>query len=166
MYKIGILFLSYALISCNNNSDNSAIIDSWVTDACEQLTDSNSQPVNVWAKSTYEFDSSGNIFFAPTSYSDSDCVTVSNAINASPIMVATFTEQGEVTTSQGIEANAITINFSSAPPPTVTTSGYYKITNNQLCLSESFHLDAGSFGIDLVSNTEIDFSNCLTKNEP
>ncbi len=166
MHKIGILFLSFALISCNNSSENSAIIGSWVTDACQQLTDSNSQPVNVWAKSTYEFDVIDNIHFVSTSYSDSDCITASNAINEAPFIVATFTEQGEVTTSLGIEANAITITFSSAPPPIVTTSGFYKITNSQLCLSESFHFDAGGFGIGQVDDTEIDFSNCLTKNEP
>lgn len=153
-------------MSCNNSPDNSAIIASWVTDDCKQLTDSNSQPVNVWAKSTYEFDANGTIYFVSTSYSDSDCITASNAIIQNPILVATFSEQGEVTTSQGIEANAITITFSSSPLPVVTTRGFYKITNNQLCMSESFHFNAGSFGIGQVSDTEIDFSNCLTKHEP
>lgn len=166
IHKTGVIFLSFALISCNNSTENSAIISSWVTDTCEQLADSNNQPVNVWAKSTYIFDTNGDIHYLPTSYSDSDCITTSNEINGTPVIVATFTEQGEVTTSLGIEANEITVTFSSAPPPVVSISGYYKITNDQLCLSESYHFDAGRFGITQTNYTEIDFSNCLTKIEP
>lgn len=166
MYKVGIILFCFTLIGCNNSSDKSAIIGSWVTNTCQQLTDTNSHPVNVWAKSTYEFDIIGNIHLVSTSYSDSDCITISNAINDPSFIVATFTEQDEVTTSLGIEANAITITFSSAPPPIVVTSGYYKITNNQLCLSESFHFDAGGFGIGQADDTEIDFNSCLTKNDP
>jgi len=164
--KIGIILLAITLASCENSTENSAIIGSWVTDACEQLTDSNNQPVNVWAKSTYTFDTSGSIYFESVSYSDSNCITESNAITTTSLLVAIFSDQALVTTSQGIEANQISITFSSAPPPVITTSGYYKITNNQLCLSQSFYFDAGSFGIGQVDDTDIDFTNCLTKNEP
>ena len=163
MHKIGILFLFFMLAGCDNSSGNSAIIGSWVTDACQQLTGQNSQPVNVWVKSTYTFDVNGNIYIEPTSYSDSNCITKSNAIQAESFLAAIFTEQGPATTSQGIEANKITITFDGAPPPTVSTSGYYKITNNQLCLSEAFHFGAGSFSINQVDDIKINFIDCLTK---
>jgi hypothetical protein len=170
MKKIGILFLLITISgsSCSNSSSaqNSAIIGSWVTDACEQLTDSKDQPVDVWAKSTYTFDSKGNIYLKSASYSDSDCLTKSNAINSDAMLVAIYSEQAPIINSQGKKANRILITFSSAPPPQATTSGYYKITNNQLCFSESFHFYAGSFRKSNSDDTEIDFNNCLTKNEP
>jgi hypothetical protein len=170
MKKIGILFLLMAIsgYSCSNSSgpQNSAIIGSWVTDACEQLTDSMDQPVDVWAKSTYIFDSKGNIYVKSTSYSDSGCLTKSNAINSDTMLVAIYSEQGPIITSQGKKANRILITFSSAPPPQATTRGYYKITNSQLCFSESFHFYAGSFRKSNFDDTQIDFNNCLTKNKP
>ena len=166
MNKLGIAFLTIALFGCNDSNEISEIISSWETDACEQLSDPNNQPVNIWAKSTYTFDNDGSIYLESTSYSDSNCITKSNAITTTSQLVAMFTEQGPVTTSQGIEANKISITFSSSPSPIITTSGYYKITNNQLCLSQSFHFDAGGFGISQVDDTDIDFTNCLTKNEP
>ena len=163
MNKIGIMLLGVTLASCTNNTENSDIIGSWITDACEQLTDSNNQPVNVWAKSTYTFDTLASIYIESTSYSDSNCITKSNAITTTLILLANFSEQGPVTTSQGIEANTITISFSSASPPIITTSGYYKITSNQICLSEGYHFGASSFSIGKTNDTEIDFINCLTK---
>lgn len=135
MYKIGILFLCFALIGCNNDSKGSSIFGSWVTDTCQQLTNPNGQPVDVWAKSTYTFDINSDIYMVSNSYSDSDCITSSDAIEEAPLLVATFIEQGEVTTSSGIGANAIAITFSTAAPHAVTTSGFYRINNKQLCLS-------------------------------
>ncbi len=163
MHPLCIVYLFFILVGCDNSSGNSAIIGSWVTDACQQLTDQNSQPVNVWAKSTYTFDASGSIYLESISYSDSNCVTKSNAIQAEPFLAAIFTEQGPVTTSQGIEANKITITFDGAPPLIASTSGYYKVTNNQLCLSEAFRFGAGSFGIRRIDDTKINFIDCLTK---
>lgn len=163
MHKIGIIFLFFTLSSCDNSSDSSAIIGSWINDACEQLTYSNGQPVNAWVKSTYTFDTSGSIYSESTSYSDSNCISKSNDIQTQSLLVAIFSEQGPTITSQGIEADKITIRLSSALSSTITTSGYYKITNNQLCLSTSFHLDADGIGIAQTNDTEIAFYNCLTK---
>ncbi len=155
----GILLLIITLSACDNNN-SSQIIGSWLTNSCTQLTDSSSNPINVWAKSTYIFNSNGNINFITTTHSDSDCVTEINTADA--ILVATFADLGPTTTSLGIDATAISIYFSSSPMP-ITTTGYFKIENNQLCLSQSFHFDAGGFGIGSIDDTEIDYTNCLTR---
>jgi len=166
MNQIGILLLAVILTGCESSDENSHIIGSWKTDNCDQLTYSNNQLTNVWAKSTYTIDSSGSIYSESTSYSDSNCITKSNNITTTSRLVAILSELGPVITSQGIEANKVSITFNSAPSPIVTTSGYYKITNNKLCLSQSFHFDAGGFGVSQTNDTRIDFSNCLTKLTP
>jgi len=166
MNQIKILLLAFILIGCENSDENSLIIGTWKTNNCEQLSYSNNQLTNVWAKSTYTIDSRGSIYTESISYSDSNCITKSNDITTTSRLVAILSELGPVTTSQGIEANKISITFNSAPSPIVTTSGYYKVTNNQLCLSQSFHFDAGGFGISQTNDTRIDFNHCLTKLTP
>jgi hypothetical protein len=161
MIKHGLLLLLFTLIGCENSTVNSPILGSWITQSCQQLTDFNGELVNFWAKSEYTFDASSNIHMQSTSYSDSNCISKSNTIQEEPHLVANFIDQGDGITQQGIDANKITIIFSTIPPPVITTSGYYKITNNQLCLSQSYHFNSASFGIGTVDDTEIDFSNCL-----
>jgi len=166
MTKHGLHILLFTLIGCESSTVNSPILGSWITQSCQQLTDSNGGLVNVWAKSEYTFDSNSNIHMQSTSYNDSNCITESNAIQEEPHLVANYIDQGDGITQQGIEANKITITFSTMPPPVTITDGYYKITNNQLCLSQSYHFNSASFGIGTVDDTEIDFSNCLENTTP
>lgn len=166
MIKYGLLLLLFALIGCDKSTVNSQILGSWITQSCQQLTDSNGEQFNVWAKSEYTFDSSSNIYMQTTLYSDSNCISKSNNIQDESYLVANFIDQGDVITQQGIDANKIIIIFSTMPPPVTTTSGYYIISNNQLCLSQSYHFNSASFGIGTVNDTEIDFSNCLENTTP
>lgn len=161
MKNIWIAFIGFVLISCNETNSTSSIIGNWITDACTQLTDNNSQPVNVWAKSTYTFQANGDIYLDPTSYSDSNCITESGAIQSGPLLVATFLDLGAVTASQGMDVMSINITFTSAPAP-YTTSGFYKITGGALCLSQAYQFNAGSFSISNADDTEIDFTHCLS----
>ena len=162
MNKYGTLLLVILLTGCDNSTVNSPLVGSWLTQSCEQIPDGNGGLSNVWGQSTYTFDANGQIHLATNLYSDSNCITSSNANNLDPsIIVASYVDNGSVTTPQGIQGNAITISFTSAPPPIVTTDGFYSITNNQLCLSIAFHFKSIGFSITAFNDSDIDFNNCL-----
>jgi len=166
MKKYGLILFSLFVIGCESSTINSPLVGKWNTQECKQLSDSNSNLVEVWANSSYTFDKNGNIKTESISYSDSNCITVSNAIKNNSIHVAIYNEEETEITQLGIEATKITISFTSMPPPVTTTDGYYKITDNTLCLSESFQFDSASFSIGSFNNAEIDFNQCLIKNQP
>ncbi len=71
MNKLGNVLLVIFLVGCggDSNTDNSDITGSWVTISCEQLTDSDRQPVDAWGVSVYTFEASGDIFSEPRGYS-------------------------------------------------------------------------------------------------
>ena len=159
-----ILSLTALLIAgCEDSNNNSPLSGIWVTESCDQASDINGSPVNLWLKALYEFTAQGTIRLGREQYSDSNCITLTSttepADTANPII---YQDHGSLTLQEGIEGHRINISFASQGL-SLDVEAFYTINNGILCFSEAYTFEPTGFGVSQAGSTAIDFNNCLIK---
>jgi hypothetical protein len=104
------------VVGCGNSDSNSSspLPGLWITEACDQASDSNGSPVMVWIKSIYEFTSLGTIRIGLEEYTDSSCQVSGNVIEPTESQaLITYIDQGEVLLQEGIEGGSLLIDMST-----------------------------------------------------
>jgi len=164
MNKMIILVLSLILLSgcgggdSNNTDTTSSLVGVWVTESCEQASDSNGTLQNIWIKGLYEFTNQGKVLLGKELYLDSNCITISSTQTpAEQITPITYKDQGSRLLQEGINGGGLQISNQS-----LSIDAFYTINNNSLCFSDAFTFEALKFGISQSGTDAIDFNKCLT----
>ena len=154
-----LLFLS----ACDNNTSSSPLVGNWITESCEQMSDTNGAPMDFWVRGLYEFSAEGKIRLGMRGYSDSNCQTqVQYTSPGSQDVPFSFEDLGEAFLQEGIEGRGLRVTVGSALL-SFSVSGYYGIDNNRACFSEAFRFHAGRIGVSGSGADAIDFGNCLRR---
>jgi hypothetical protein len=160
---IGIIGLLATGCNGNNDTNSSPLLGVWVTESCEQASDSNGMFVNFWLKGLYEFTEHGTLLKGYEEYTDSSCEiphdTVEPHEDTIPI---TYTDQGQVVLQEGINGGELVIEMGEGTG-LVSVDGFYTINSGSLCFSDAFTFEATEFGITQSGADAIDFDHCLTK---
>ena len=148
----------------SSGSQNIQLIGKWLTESCEQATDSNGVSVDAWFKSEYEFTATGFIFFVPEHYTDAQCITKAQTqTTVNPDLVVTHTDQGKIILQEGIPGYGITLSFET-PNETIAVDGFYTINSGVLCFSGIFNFGTLRFGFsEVAGDSAINFDDCLAK---
>ena len=160
----------------DNDSSQSVLVGVWMTEACDQATDSNGALINIWGKGLYEFtttetitvdqvtfSSQGTIRLGQLMYSDSNCVTATDTnVPAEIDPPVLYADGGQELLQEGIPGNKLIISL-TAPNSIQRVSGFYTLDTGSLCFSEYFAFEPFSFDVSPMGPTGIDFENCLVK---
>jgi len=141
----------------------SPLIGTWVTESCEQASDSNDMLLNTWAKGLYEFTNQGTIRIGNEQYSDSNCTvpgsTQAPSDTAIPII---YKDNGSQLLQEGINGAGLLIEVGTGSQVS-SVDAFYTINNNSLCFSDAFTFEALTFGISEIGASSIDFGSCLSR---
>lgn len=148
----------------NNNGDQSPLLGAWVTESCDQASDSNGAPIDLWVKGLYEFTAQDTIRFGHEGYSDSNCtILVTTSTTPSEVGFSTaYQDLGSQMLQEGVNGGGLLIGVSTGGEY-LPIDGYYIINNNSLCFSDVFTFEALGFGISEVGLSAIDFDHCLIR---
>ncbi len=154
-----LLFLS----ACDNNTSSSPLVGNWITESCEQMSDTNGAPMDFWVRGLYEFSAKGKIRLGMRGYSDSNCQTQMQYTSPGPQDAPfTFEDLGETFLQEGIEGRGLRVSVVSVSQ-SLEVSAYYVIDNNKACFSEAFTFHARRTGVSESGADAIDFDNCLRR---
>lgn len=153
----------FLLIGCESSNTNSSLPGVWQTESCQQATDSNGQPVNIWAKGIYDFTSQGTIRIGHKSYTDSNCSLLSTSQEPTEFPVTvTFQDKGQLILQEGINGSSLYIEMHT-PGQMQSFDGFYTINSGSLCFSEAFRFEVFTFAVVPFDVVDINFNNCLTR---
>jgi hypothetical protein len=160
---ITILITLFNLSCGNDDSDNSPLLGTWITESCAQAVDSNDAPIDLWLVGLYKFTVDSTIQMGHRHYSDSDCTLHIKTQSPSDLDVpVTYEDTGEQRLQEGIDGRGLTINFGEADN-FIVTDGFYVINEGSLCFSDAFSFEPARFGVSESGSIEIDFEHCLTR---
>jgi len=157
-----LVFFGLVLSGCGSSSDDEStpLVGKWITEACEQVSDTNNVLVDVWARGIYEFTEQGAILFGLEIYSDSNCITFSSTQSGNS--AADYNDLGPLQLQEGVDGGSLVIEMGTGTQ-FLSIDAFYTISNNVLCFSDAFTFEVFSFGIAESGTTAIDFNNCLAK---
>jgi len=157
------LLLSGCDSDSSSNNESSPLLGTWVTEACEQASDSNGALINLWLKGLYEFTAQGTILLGNETYSDSNCITLSSTIPLNNGAIpAIYQDLGPTLLQEGIDGGGLSIEI-SAGAQLLSIDAFYTINNSALCFSDVFTFEALTFALSEAGTAAIDFNNCLTR---
>ncbi len=160
-----LIIISFLIVGCQGDRSNniSPLLGNWITNSCEQASDSGGSPINKWLVGLFEFTPQGTIRFGHKEYADSDCVTLNSSVAPAngdiPVM---YNDKGPQTLQEGIEGDKLLIEMGSGDQ-FVSREAYYTINDGKLCFSDAFTFEALKFGISESGADAIDFSHCLVR---
>lgn len=165
MNKFVVVVALSILSGCGGGTDEiqpiSPLMGVWITESCDQASDSNGTLVNFWLKALYEFTTQGEILIGREEYSDSNCVTLNNTVSPATVNTPiTYQDGGAKLLQEGINGGGLLIEI-GAGAQLLSIDAFYTINNNSLCFSDAFTFDALGFGISELGTDAIDFDNCL-----
>ena len=165
MNKLVITVILTILSGCGGGTDEtqpaSPLIGVWITESCEQASDSNGTLVNIWLKALYEFTTQGEILIGREEYSDSNCVTHNNTVEPTTLNTSvTYQDRGTKLLQEGIDGGGLLIEMGTGNQ-FVSVDAFYTINNSLLCFSDAFAFEALGFGVSESGTDAIDFNNCL-----
>ncbi|MDH5446841.1 MAG: hypothetical protein OEY52_14925 [Gammaproteobacteria bacterium] len=147
----------------NNTQPSTPLLGVWVTESCEQISDKNEVPQNIWFKGLYEFTDQGKILLGAEQYSDSNCITHSKTRTPAEVNVPiTYQDHGPQTLQEGINGGGLLIEIGEGDQ-LISTDAFYTIQNNSLCFSDAFTFEALKFSNSGPGTEAIDFDNCLVR---
>ncbi len=153
-----------SLVSACNSDDEkneSPLLGLWITESCEQATDSSDMPVNTWLKGLFEFTRGGVILLGHEYYSDSNCIQLTERKEPMEAEVPIlYTDYGQTILEEGISGNGLAIEMGEGVQH-FAVDAYYTINNGSLCFSDAFTFEAAVFGISQTGSDSIDFNHCL-----
>ncbi len=157
-----IFFLGLVLSGCesNGNDESNPLAGKWITEACEQVSDTNNVLINFWAKGAYEFTEQGTILYGFEIYSDSNCITFSRTQLGNN--AAVYKNLGPLNLQEGVDGGGLEIGMGTRTQ-FLSIDAFYTISNSVLCFSDVFTFEVFNFGIAQSGTAAIDFNRCLRK---
>ena len=157
--------LTLSITGCDNDSDSdnrqSPLSGTWTTVSCEQASDNEQTPVNIWYKGLYEFTLYGTIRLGSRQYSDSNCSIITDTTLPDEMEIPiTYQNQGPRLLEEGIDGGGLLIEMGAGEQIT-SVEAFYTINDGTLCFSDAFTFEALMFGISEAGSTAIDFDHCL-----
>lgn len=169
MKSISAIIFTIILFCTGCDTDNTPppIEGKWVTQACEQTSDSPNPGLSRWSKGTYEFTTERELLIGSISYTDADCIThISTQAGTIANTQISFSHLGATSVEEGVEAFGLSLLPYRDDRETVY-DGVYTINNNILCLSETFSFGVTGYHLSGLSGEpdkiRIDFTKCLEK---
>ena len=173
---IVVLILLFSGCGSDNEGSQSLLVGAWITERCEQATDSKGVLINLWGKGLYEFTAQGTLTVGQVTYSDqgiirigqvvysdSNCETVIDTTDPAPLdQPVLYRDLGETLLQEGIAGYGLVISL-TAPKSVQSTNGFYTLNNGSLCFSDNFTIEPFRFGVSPSGSSAIDFENCLVK---
>lgn len=158
---VSVSLLVAGCVNDGGSDETSPVAGAWITESCEQVSDSGGSLVNVWMKGLYEFSSEGIIRIGHQGYADADCVTLGESVAPADTPV-TYVDKGPQMLQEGIEGAGLNVTV-DIPDHFSSVDGYYLISGGRLCFSDRFVFEATTFGVSGLGGDAIDFSQCLVR---
>ena len=165
---IFLIILPFMLGACgggeSNETPQSELIGSWVTEKCTQQTNPQGNPQAIWDIGKYRFTSAGSLFFQILTYDNSNCIGQELSIIDWPLIPTDgiqFEVQGTELTSSGVIAHRVSFYVQNFQGSIQEHQYFIHIENDRLCKSSGLILEPNDFGFS--SELSIDFVNCLNK---
>lgn len=168
--KLSIVVSSLVFITaCENQSNNSQLVDLWATESCEQVIATNGAETDQWQTALYKFTNQDEILVGRETYNDSNCIAIvetvlpSELTTSNTVLTVSYKDQGSAQLEEGLKGNALQITMTSSSDDSLSLDAFYIYRNDKLCFSEAFTFDVFDFGISEIGSDAINFNQCLTK---
>ncbi len=161
------LFSSLLILTgCSDSGTTIPIEGKWVSENCEikSITTGPGTISYTWGKGVFDFTPAGELLIGFKSYSDSDCVTqTKESVGTISNTKISYIHLGSAAIQEGIDAYGLTLTPYRHSDSDTEFRGFYTLSNEKLCFSESFAFDnSGGYSFsDEPNNLSIDFDNCL-----
>lgn len=148
--------------SSDGSTEDSPLVGTWITEGCEQMSDLNGNPIDVWARGLFEFTRDGRLLLGTREYGDGNCQTlVQTRAPADQDLDLRFADLGETTLPDGLEGRRLRITQESLLP-SLSREGTYVIMQRQACFSYAFRFSPSGIGFS-ADNADINYLECLQR---